>query len=178
MRKLTTSALALSMALSTALFAGAAQAQVSGSQDSGAYSTLGASTYEFDTYNVTGRLGYNFNRYFGVEGEGSIGVIGDDSNGVETDTEWDLGAYAVGRLPLTESLDAFVRGGYSVVSVETEAAGVKFQDEADGYAVGGGLQYNMDARNGIRAGYTYKDGEIAGVDVDADVWDIAYVRKF
>lgn len=173
MRKLTTSALAGSMALSMALFAGTAQAQ-----DSGAYATLGASTYEFDTYNATGRLGYNFNRYFGVEGEGSIGVIGDDEAGVETDTEWDLGAYAVGRLPITERVEAFARAGYSVVSVEAETAGVTLQDEADGYAVGGGLQYNMDSRNGIRAGYTYKDGEIAGVDVDADVWDISYVRKF
>lgn len=178
MRKLTTSALALSTALSMALFAGAAQAQDYQSPDSGAYGTLGASTYEFDTYNATGRLGYNFNQYFGVEGEGSVGVIGDDSNGVETDTEWDLGAYAVGRLPVTESLDAFVRGGYSVVSVEVETAGAKFQDEADGIAVGGGLQYNLDARSGIRAGYTYKDGEIAGADIEADVWDISYVRKF
>ncbi|WP_416878174.1 porin family protein [Litorimonas sp.] len=175
MRKLTTSALAGSMALSMAFFASAGVAQA---QDSGAYGTLGASTYEFDTYNATGRLGYNFNRYFGVEGEGSIGVIGEEENGVETDTEWDLGAYAVGRLPITERVEAFARAGYTVVSVETETAGVKFQDEADGYAVGGGLQYNMDSRNGIRAGYTYKDGEIGGVDIDADVWDIAYVRKF
>jgi len=175
MRKLTTSALAGSMALSMAFFAGTGVAQA---QDSGAYGTIGASTYEFDTYNATGRLGYNFNQYFGVEGEGSVGIAGEEQNGVDVKTDWDLGAYAVGRLPITERVDAFARAGYSVVSLKAESGGVSIQDEADGYAVGGGLQYNIDDRNGIRAGYTYKEGEIEGVDVDADVWDVSYVRKF
>ncbi|RKQ69071.1 opacity protein-like surface antigen [Litorimonas taeanensis] len=154
-------------------FAGQAMAQ-----DTGAYGTLGVSTYEFDTYNITGRLGYNLNEYFGIEGEGSIGVIGEDDNGVEVDTEWDLGAYAVARLPLSNQFEAFVRGGYTVVSVEATVAGVTDSDEVDGYAVGGGVQYNLNDRSGLRLGYTYKDGDLNGVDLDADVWDVSYVRKF
>jgi hypothetical protein len=56
-------------AITITAFSATAQAQ-----DSGAYGTIGVSSYDFDTYNVTGRLGYNFNQFFGVEGEGSLGV--------------------------------------------------------------------------------------------------------
>jgi len=93
----------------TALTAFAMSAQA---QDSGAYVNVGVETFEFDTYNILGRVGYNFAEYFGVEGEGSFGVIGTEEFGVDVDTDWSLGGYFVGRYPLGESFEIFGRVGY------------------------------------------------------------------
>jgi len=164
--------------LTLAAIALSAFSTVAQAQDSGAYGTLGVSSYDFDTYNATGRLGYNFNQFFGVEGEGSVGVSGYDEDEIEVDTKWDLGAYAVARVPLGESFEAFVRGGYSIVHVDVRAGTDTSSKDVDGFAFGGGLQYNIDSQSGLRAGYTRKEGNIGGVVVDGDVWDVSYVRKF
>jgi len=140
-------------------------------QDSGTYVNLGVKTYEFDTYNILGRVGYNFSENFGIEGEGSFGVIGNDDAGIDVDTRWDLGAYVIGRLPVSEQFDLFARAGYSTVNIDVEGLG---DIDADGFAVGGGIQYNLDDQNGLRLGYTYNDGD----GLNADVIDLSYVRKF
>lgn len=159
----------LKIALATAAMAGFAS--TASAQDSGTYVNVGVKTYEFDTYNVLGRLGYNFSENFGVEAEGSFGVIGNDELGVDVDTKWDLGAYVVGRIPVSDQFDLFARAGYSTVNVEVEGLG---DADIDGFAVGGGIQYNFDANNGFRLGYTYNEGD----DLGADVIDLSYVRKF
>ena len=159
----------LKIALATAAMAGFAS--TASAQDSGAYVNVGVKTYEFDTYNVLGRLGYNFSENFGVEAEGSFGVIGNDDAGIDVDTKWDLGAYVVGRIPVSEQFDLFARAGYTNVNVEVNGVG---DANFDGFAVGGGIQYNFDAQNGFRLGYTYNEGD----GLDADVIDLSYVRKF
>lgn len=157
----------------TALTAFAATAQA---QDTGTHANLGVQTYEFDTYNVVGRLGFNFNENFGVEGEGSIGVAGQDETVDEfgVDTQWSLGGYLVGRVPVSEQFDLFARAGYTAVNIEIEGFGETASDTLDGFAIGGGIQYNLDVQNGIRLGYTYNDGD----GLEADVIDLVYVRKF
>ena len=47
-------------------------------------------------------------------------------------------------------------------------------EDLDGFAIGGGVQYNWDELNGVRLGYTYNEADGA----DADVIDLSYVRKF
>lgn len=145
-------------------------------QDSNAYVNIGVKTYEFDTYNLMGRLGYNLSENFGIEAEGSIGLIDDEVlTGVDLETQWDLGAYIVGRIPVSEKFDIFARGGYSTVNFHVEGAGVQTADfNADGFSVGGGLQYNISDLNGIRIGYTYNESD----RVDTDVIDLSFVRKF
>lgn len=155
----------------TALTAFAASAQA---QDSNVYINAGVQTFEFDTYNVVGRVGYNFTENFGIEGEGSIGVIGDDVDGIDFDTKWSLGGYLVGRVPVSEQFDLFARAGYTTVNVEAEFQGESDDENFDGFAVGGGIQYNFNAMNGVRLGYTYNDGD----GIEADVIDLVYVRKF
>ena len=145
-------------------------------QDSNAYVNLGVKTYEFDTYNLMARLGYNFSQNFGIEAEGSLGLIDNEiRTGVDLETQWDLGAYIVGRVPVSEKLDLFARAGYTSVNFHVEGTGVQTADfNADGFAVGGGLQYNISDLNGIRIGYTYNEAD----GIDADVIDLSFVRKF
>ena len=166
----------LKIALATAAVAGFAS--TAASQDSGVYVNAGVKTYEFDTYNILGRVGYNFSENFGVEAEGSFGISGDSETvfgeEVDFDTNWDLGAYVVGRYPVTENFDFFARAGYTTVEVEVSSGNVSDTEDLDGFAVGGGVQYNWDEQNGVRLGYTYNDGDGAS----ADVIDLSYVRKF
>ncbi len=166
----------LKIALATAVVAGFAS--TASAQDTGAYGNVGVKTYEFDTYNVLGRLGYNFSEYLGVEAEGSFGLSGTSETvfgeEIDVDTNWDIGAYLISRWGVTDNFDIFLRGGYSVVEIEASAAGVSESDNFDGFAVGGGVQYNWDEQNGVRLGYTYNDVDGGG----ADVIDLSYVRKF
>jgi len=166
----------LKIALATAVMTGFAS--TASAQDSGTYVNLGVKTYEFDTYNILGRVGYNFTENFGVEAEGSFGIVGESETvfgeEVDFDTRWDLGAYLVGRLPVSENFDLFARVGYSNVNVEVSSGNQSESANLDGFAAGGGIQYNWDELNGVRLGYTYNDGDGAS----ADVIDLSYVRKF
>ena len=182
------------IAATTALgFAGLAHAQVDGR---GPYVGVGVSTLEFDQYAINGKVGYNFNEYFGVEGEAGIGISEEDDNvdGFEFGAGIDGygAAFGVLRAPVTEQFDVFGRAGYYFAEVDADITdtvnnvATELDADTDGFAVGAGVQYNFGAGNlnGIRAEYTYLDvQEINDVDVDefdlnSDLWSISYIRKF
>jgi outer membrane immunogenic protein len=122
------------------------------------YAGAGYTQYEFDDAEVggvTGRLGYNFNQNFGVEGEGTFGV--DDDDGVELDNA--LGAYAVGRIPLSGNFGVHGRLGYQNIELDTPLGGV----EDDGVSYGVGASWQATPGLGVRADYTRFEG-----DDDAD----------
>lgn len=167
--------------------AGYAQAQ-----DSGAYGGLGVSAYvtnpdnAFDTelFAVEAKLGYNFNKYFGVEAQGSLG-LNTDSNEVgntlagpvslETKVDYSVAAFAVGRLPITEKFEVFARGGIHNTQVGVDVINgpiTTLSETETGFSVGAGAQYNFDKKNAIRADYTYLDGS------NAETLSLGYVRKF
>jgi len=134
------------------------------------YANLGYTQYDLDDADVevgavTGRLGYNFNQNFGVEGEGSFGV--DDDNGVELDNA--LGAFAVGRIPLGTNFGVHGRVGYQNVEVDTPLGGV----EDDGVAYGVGASWQATPGFGIRADYTRFEG-----DNEADGVSLGAVMNF
>ena len=143
-------------------------------QDSNVYINAGVQTFEFDTYNILGRVGYNFNEYFGVAGEASIGISGDEVDGIDVDTPYSFGGYLTGRYPVAEQFDIFARVGYTVINVEADDGFDEIDADLDGFAVGAGIQYNFDEQNGVRLGYTYNDADGA----DVDVIDLVYVRRF
>lgn len=135
-----------------------------------AYANLGYTQYQFDDADaevggVTARLGYNFTPMFGVEGEGTFGV--DDDNGVELDNA--LGAYAVGRIPLSDAFSVHGRVGYQNIEVDTPIGG--FED--DGVSWGAGLGWQATPGVGVRADYTRFEG-----DEDADSIGVAAVMNF
>ena len=163
------------MIAATALtgFASAAQAQ-----DNGAYVGIGAATYEFDTVGIDGKVGYNFNQYFGVEGQGILGLRSKTeetgAGELRGKVDYTIGAFRVVRLPVSEKFEIFGRGGYHQTGVTAEFGGLETSGDVDGFAAGGGAQYNLDEMSGIRAEYTYLDGDGANLDT----FSVGYVRKF
>ena len=162
-------------------------------QDSGAYVGLGAAAYVTepvgaagtDLFTVEAKVGYNFNKYFGVEAQGSLGLNTDSEPFADTTLnrklDYSVGAFAVARLPVSEKIDLFARGGIHNTQVGLELENPPLLDGVPftvgsitetGFAVGAGAQYNFDKKNAIRVDYTYLGG------TRAEPLSIGYVRKF
>lgn len=129
---------------------------------------------------VTGRMGYDFTRNFGIEGEASIGVSDDDFTvaGVPGTIEhkYDAAAYGVAKLPINENLELFGRLGYGTTRVKAEVAGVQDSDSTDSVNYGVGANYFIDGQNGVRADWTRRD--FRGDAGEADTYGLSFVRRF
>lgn len=157
---------AATAALSVAAIPVASQAQE-------VYGTIGYANVDADDANIgaiQGRLGYKFNPYVGIEGEAAFGVNGDTVSGVDVDLKHEVGAYVVGFVPVTPKADLFARVGYTSSSFDTGLGDV----DGDGVAWGVGGQYHFTDKDGVRLDWTRHDYD-AG---EADVWALAYTRKF
>jgi outer membrane immunogenic protein len=149
------------------------------------YGTLGYNNFNSDNGSdlsaVTGRLGARLTPYLGAEGEVSVGVGGDHTdiaNGSQSVHLNDQYAgYAVGYVPLKTNLDLFARVGFGHTDLHTSSQGVAADVGADSWNFGAGGQYFFDHANGVRAEYTREDYQCSHCD-GADVWSVAYVRKF
>lgn len=123
------------------------------------YAGAGYTNFDLDGAEVgaaTGRLGYRFNPNFAVEGEGSLGV--EDDAGVEL--EHNVGAYAVGILPVTSTFDVHGRVGYQASQFDTVLGEV----EDDGLAYGAGATWRFTPNVGVRADYTRLEGDQGEAD--------------
>jgi hypothetical protein len=147
------------------------------------YGTLGLDDINGDHANtaaVTGRLGARFGPYVGVEGEASGGFTsgGTDLNGAHADisTRDQYAAYAVGFVPVMSDADLFARIGYGARDVHVSEPATSFTVNAPSWNIGGGGQYFFDPKDGVRAEYTRWNADER--DLNANVWSLAYVRKF
>lgn len=171
----------LKMALAaTSLMTFAASAQA---QDSGIYGNLGAEAVEFDSYNITARLGYQISENFSVEGQGSFGLIDDDIEGFDVGIDNSFAAFARASVPLSEQFSLFAKGGYHFTQFGVDGNGIDESLDLDGFAFGGGAEYMLDDVNGLRADITFLDSDdnnIDGGDFSGTVetYAITYVRKF
>lgn len=160
----------------------------------GLYGTLGYADAHIDSVNlgvIQGRLGWRYNNWLGFEGELAGGVKSDTSTitvaGVAVNTKVKANdgeaIYGVGFLPLSNNFDLLARVGYGHFSVKASATAVGTQisasqtAEGDSWNYGVGAQYYFDAQNGVRGDYTHQEftGNNSG---HADVWSIAYSRRF
>jgi len=174
---------AVSAAALAALAPAAASAQTTANTGTTFYGTLGYADTDLDHVNlgsIQGRLGARFGQYFGVEGELAGGVKSDTVNVGGTDVKVKLNSqeaiYGVGFLPLSPNFDLLARVGYGHSQGTGSVAGVSATAKGDSWNYGVGGQYSFDGKNGIRVDYTREDFRNSGSD--ANVWSVAYVRKF
>jgi hypothetical protein len=173
---------AASVAAIAALVPAFAQAQTAA--PTGVYGTLGyagASMGGADVGAIQGRLGYRFSPYLGVEGELAGGVKSDtvDIGGVDAKVkvQHQEAIYGVGFLPVSPNIDLLARVGYGNTHVKASALGSSYSDDGDSWNYGVGGEYHIDPKNGVRADYTRE--EFTGHDSGhADVWSVAYTRRF
>lgn len=148
------------------------------------YGTLGYADTDLDHTNlgaIQGRLGARFGQYLGVEGEVSGGVKDDHVTVGGTDVKVKLdhqeALYGVGFLPIAPNFDLLARVGYGHTEGTASVPGASASAKGDSWNYGVGGQYTFDGVNGVRVDYTREafqrtDGS------DANVWSLAYVRKF
>lgn len=136
-------------------------------QSSGVYVSGGYTHFDGDggaeLGGLTGRVGVNLTPNFAIEGEGTFGVS--DDSGTELDSE--LGAFVVGKIPVSQQFDVFGRVG--VARIETSPGG-----DEDGLAYGAGAQWNLTRNDGIRGDWTRHDYDAGEVDA----FSLSYVRSF
>jgi outer membrane immunogenic protein len=170
--------------VAVAAIAAPAFAQDQAAPLTGVYANLGyahSSPGDADLDAIQGRLGYRVNNWFGVEGELAGGLGSDKVNvapGVDAKVKLrhQEAIYGVGFLPLTPQWDLIGRVGYGNTKIRASAPGVSASGNEQSWNFGAGAQYNLDGVNGIRADYTRCEFE--GGDGHADVWAVAYNRKF
>lgn len=195
-------------AAGAALISTAASAQ-SYDSDTGFYGNLGYSYFalgdstdgdldfdgpDFDAFTLRG--GYQFNDFFSVEAEGSLGLsedsIGDfdfeDENGnpvtgqADAELNHEIGAFVKGSYPMSPTFDVFARAGVVDASIDVDATVNQGADSFPGvdnggdlgFAVGGGAEWMFAGKNGLQAEYTRYEFD----NGDADAATISYVRKF
>jgi hypothetical protein len=148
------------------------------------YGTLGYAGTNLDNLDlgaIQGRVGARFGQYFGVEGEVSGGVKDDHVNVGGTDVKVKLDSqeaiYGVGFLPITPNFDLLARVGYGHTQGSGSIAGASTTVKGDSWNFGAGGQYSFDGVNGVRVDYTREEFQ-RSEGQDANVWSVAYVRKF
>lgn len=159
-------------------------------QTKGAYGAIGAATYDFENYGVDVKAGYSFNKYFGIEAQGILGLTTDSRlvSSIKTDAkiEHTVGAFVVARLPLSERVEIFARGGvhntrYTFEITNFDSRPVEASNT--GPAAGAGIQYNLNPKSSIRADYSYLSQHdepfySAIIDKKIETFSIGYVRNF
>ncbi|KAF0184060.1 MAG: porin family protein [Hyphomonadaceae bacterium] len=155
------------IAVLAALAAVVGVAAPASAQDTGVYANAGYTHFDADDVTlggVTGRLGYKFNPNFAVEGEASIGVKDDNVGAVDVELDHAVGVFGVGILPVTPNFEIFGRVGYGQVKASASVPGFNVAADEDGFAFGGGAQYMLTPKFGVRGDYTRLEGQDDGVD--------------
>jgi outer membrane immunogenic protein len=154
------------IALFTAL-AAAMGATATAQAETGVYGTAGYTHYDSDDVTlggVTGRLGYKFHPNFAVEGEASIGVKDDNVGAVNVELDHAVGVFGVGILPVAPNFDVFGRVGYGQIKASASVPGIGVSADEEGFAFGGGAQYMITPKFGVRGDYTRLEGDDDGID--------------
>jgi hypothetical protein len=174
----------------------AAPAFAQDAPEAGAYAGLGWSetnTQGANTGALSGKLGYRFNRYVGVEGDGSIGLLSGGKDGpagspTHVDVKQKLAGagYVVGFLPVTSNASLLARVGYGASSYRVGPAGAPEYNASEN-----GLRYGVGAQlfaqsNGLRVDYTREQmsnltdpgGALASGKDHANVWSVSLVHRF
>jgi hypothetical protein len=162
---------AATAAASAIAFAPAASAQLYGGAGLTVFQTdVGGEDINLGA--VMGRLGWEFNPFFALEGEAAIGIAEDEvdvlGTPVDVGVDSGFGAFAVGKIPLAV-VDLFGRVGYADVSIEGSAGGFTASADGSGLAYGAGVNFNVLILR-MRAEYTryeIDDGDVDSLGLSA-----------
>ena len=153
--------------------------------------------YGHDLGEVFGRGGLKFSRWWGVEGEVGGGVLGNHfatGPGINSRVNLSEGIqaaiYGVGYVPLPvmggDKLELLGRVGYGETPLRVRSDVGSSDNNANSsinvasWNYGAGLQYAMNAKDGVRFDYTRRDFQYKGPDNphDMDTYSISFVHKF
>lgn len=131
---------------------------------------------------LLGRLGYEFYDVgqiaVSVEGEAAFGIIDEtvDVAGFAADVELDnaFGGFGVVTFEFPGGLNLFARGGFQAIRLEATAGFGEAGDREVGAAFGGGVEYYLFDRLGVRAEYTRFESD----DADLNQLGLAAVLRF
>lgn len=160
----------IAAAAACALFAvpAMAQAQVYGNIG---YASVDVKDADVQLGLLQGRLGYDINPNFAVEGELGFGIQDDTIAGVDVEMKYQVGLFLVGKANVSDSFQFLARAGYVGYEVEASAGGITAAETGNDFAFGLGAQAFFTENDGVRGDWTNYGG-------DANVWSIAYVRRF
>jgi len=160
--------------------------------------SLGYSPASVGPYNVgavTGRFGRD-SGFWGIEGEGSLGV-GDDSHGVGTSQttvklKSEFGAFGTVQADVSDTFQVMGRAGYATADFSSRTAmlptATRTSDSESGLAYGVGASWLFDGMNGVRLDYTRYNLDLGRVRATStttavagknpDVWSLSFVHRF
>ena len=153
-----------------------------------------------DIIMLNGRIGYRFNAYIAAEVEGGFGLGGDSASRdnvpipvagfgtvpVNLDANVDINTYgavfARAVLPVNQSLDLFIRGGYGTASADADVTATtdilggisvsdSLSDSIDGFAFGAGAEYHLTEKHGLRL-------DVSAINSDVQFFAASYSYKF
>ncbi len=149
--------------------------------NSGACSCLG---------DIVGKVGYNFNKYIGVEGRAGFGITDADHDGGGTsELKENYGIYLKPQLPLGDKVSLFGLAGYAQAKVDSvSTSGLSGELNEGSPSFGLGLEFAVNdswsvVAEGIRllhsvdAGDTYGPG-VTEDDINLDTYGLGVNYKF
>ncbi len=133
-----------------------------------------------DLIGVQGTVGYNFAKYFGVEGVISTGVVDTDVPGTSLSVGVDSSFAGFGTLRMAnDQYSVYVKGGYH--STKFGATGpITGNLTLDGIAGGIGFDWYFNKSSGVRmeaVSYDTKDLNVQGVN-GMTLISLSYLHKF
>lgn len=159
------------------------------------YGTVGAVLYDTGSSaaGVQARLGYQSGFYLGAEIEGSLGVLEDSSTAnvptggggtVAVDTssgvENSYAGFGMIRVPVGSALSVHGRVGYHQTKTYLDTGQAvspnvtRSTNTFDGVAFGGGVEFDLSAKDAVRVDFTRYKGDTQENDSVA----LAYLRRF
>ncbi len=130
---------------------------------------------------VTGRLGYDFNKVFGLELRGGTSIDDDEVQGVEISIPYFVSALArIGWLPVEGNrFGIYGMAGYTSGELQAEFMGLEVDESESDVSYGAGAEFSFTERHGINVEYIrYFDKEISGSDVEINHIGAGYVYRF
>lgn len=135
----------------------------------GAYGAFGGGLLTFDDgfdevkpKQLLGRLGYNFNDYFGIGFEGGFSLIEDELDDVDFDVTTTF-FYLRGSIPVSETADVYLLIGSTNVELTGSSGGISLSADDDDTGTGFGFETRLDTVSLFVDYITYFDDD--GVDV-------------